>query len=231
MKSNELGNIRCKECDDHAFFESAKQNGLYIYKCHMGLTEAVFPIIYENVMIAYMMIGQVFDGFKSEAEFEKILVGLKEISGEYNKIECSLAFSRLEEMPHEKIASVAKIMEVYASYIGFSDFIYTYIGGAAHLVKSFIEQNIDKPLNIEMIASTLNLGRTTVCVKFKENFHMTVNGFIIKTRLEKAKRLLRTTELSLAEISNECGFADYNYFIRIFNKHVGVTPFLFRRKL
>ena len=43
-------------------------------------------------------------------------------------------------------------------------------------------------------------------------------------RINKAKELLKTTSLSLAEISEAVGFNDYFYFIKKFKKEVGVTP-------
>ena len=224
VKQNEKGKLLCSECDNYAFNECERLKGLYIYKCHMGLSEAVFPIAYEGVIIAYMMFGQVFEGKKNKSELKKkslLLDGIDE-----DKL--NSAFFALQEMPHNRIDAIAKMMEVYASYISFSDYIYTYIGGTAPLIKSFIEQNIEKSLVIEMIANRFNIGRTTACIKFKEGFGLTINQFITKTRLEKAKMLLRNTTLSATQISEECGYCDYNYFIRIFKKNIGKTPFEYR---
>ena len=46
----------------------------------------------------------------------------------------------------------------------------------------------------------------------------------IQKRLEKAKKMLMESELPLAEISAQCGFKDYNYFITVFKKTVGIPP-------
>ena len=44
-------------------------------------------------------------------------------------------------------------------------------------------------------------------------------------RIDKAKHLLsERPDLALAEIASECGFHDYNYFITVFKRLVGVPP-------
>lgn len=228
IKENEDGAKGCRLCDKAAFEECEQLRGLYIYKCHMGLTEAVFPIVYEGVIIAYIMFGQVFEGTKKEKILQKISNSIEGSLVLMNGGRIERAFRLLPKMSRDKIEAVAKMMEVYASYIRFSDYIYTYIGGIGPLIKSFIEQNIEIPLTIEVISKRLNVGKTTLCVKFKETFHMTINEFITKTRLERAKILLKDKHLNVTQIAERCGFSDSNYFIRIFKKKFGQTPFEYR---
>ena len=41
--------------------------------------------------------------------------------------------------------------------------------------------------------------------------------------------LRENTEMNVTEIASRCGFSDYNYFIRAFKKHLGVTPLKYRK--
>ena len=50
-----------------------------------------------------------------------------------------------------------------------------------------------------------------------------IANFIRLKRLEKAKFLIRTTDMKIPEISHATGFSDYNYFLRIFKKEFGIT--------
>ena len=43
-------------------------------------------------------------------------------------------------------------------------------------------------------------------------------------RLNKAKELVTGTSMSVSEISDKTGFSDYNYFLRVFKKHYGISP-------
>jgi len=56
-----------------------------------------------------------------------------------------------------------------------------------------------------------------------------VANFIRKKRLEKAKLLIKTTEMKIPEISNAVGFSDYNYFLRVFKKQFGISPKKYRK--
>ncbi len=227
VKQNSDGMKRCIDCDKSAFEESTRIKGLHIYKCHMNLTEAVLPITHEGTVIAFMMFGQVYDR-ESEIVSNQQLV---KIFSEDEIKSLQITYKDLQEMPHDKIEAIAKMLGVYASYIRFSDLIFTYNGGVAPLIKSYIEQNIDKPLSIEIISQNLNIGKTTICIKFKGRFNLTVNSFITRARIKKACLLLRETTQSATEISMQCGFSDYNYFIRQFKKVKGIPPMAFRKEI
>lgn len=220
VKLDENMRENCEYCNINAFTECERKKSLYIYKCHLGLTEAVLPIFYEETIIAFLMFGQVLDGDNKKALIDKTFKTLKIIDKSLKKE----VYYSITEMPHKKIEAIAKMMEVYASYIQFSDCIYLHMGGIATLIKTFIEQNIDKELSIELITKRFNIGKTTACNKFKEDFHITINQFITKKRLEKAKEMLRNGNHTVSEVSDLCGFSDYNYFIRTFKKHIGKTP-------
>lgn len=223
VKLNKKTSENCKQCDIKAFTECERKKNLYIYKCHLGLTEAVLPIFHEETIIAFLMFGQVFDGDNKKVLIEKAFKKLQIKDKSFKKA----AYSSLTEMSHKKIEAIARMMEVYASYIQFSDCIYVFMGGIAPLIKTFIEHNIDKELSIDVITKRFNIGKTTACNKFKEAFHITINQFIIKKRLEKAKEILRNGNHTVSEVSDLCGFSDYNYFIRTFRKHIGKTPSVF----
>ena len=64
---------KCYECDKIGFDECDKTRKPYIYKCHMNLSEAIAPIIENDIIIGYMVIGQImkdssFDAVKKSAE-------------------------------------------------------------------------------------------------------------------------------------------------------------------
>ena len=55
--------------------------------------------------------------------------------------------------------------------------------------------------------------------------------FIRKLRIEKAKELLlNSPELPLAEVAYACGFDDYNYFITVFKRIVGMPPGAYQKE-
>lgn len=57
-----------------------------------------------------------------------------------------------------------------------------------------------------------------------QSYGVGIAEHIRNLRIEKAKRLLTESRLPLAEIAAQCGFKDYNNFITVFRKNVGVPP-------
>lgn len=54
-------------------------------------------------------------------------------------------------------------------------------------------------------------------------------AYILNLRINKAKKILATEDISITEVADECGFYDLAYFSRTFKKQTGVTPSQYRR--
>lgn len=99
-------------------------------------------------------------------------------------------------------------------------------------IDQYIHEHYTEKIDAESIAQHFNLGRTKVYEITKQNYGMGIAEYIRKLRIDKAKQLLaEPDEHPLAEISYECGFQDYNYFITVFRKTVGVPPRVYRQNL
>jgi AraC-like DNA-binding protein len=53
--------------------------------------------------------------------------------------------------------------------------------------------------------------------------------YLTQIRLQEAQRLLRTTALSLSDISEMCGFSGSNYFGDVFRRYTGLSPSAYRK--
>ncbi|MCD7810640.1 MAG: helix-turn-helix transcriptional regulator [Ruminococcus sp.] len=63
---------------------------------------------------------------------------------------------------------------------------------------------------------------------YKSYFNKSIIEELIQFRLDKAKKLLIETDLSVTEIANECGYSTYNYFVRQFRAAENLSPSQFR---
>ena len=88
----------------------------------------------------------------------------------------------------------------------------------------------DEKLSIKMIADQVELSQNYFCTLFKKNCGMTVNDFIVKVRIDKARYLLKNTNLKLYEISRQIGIPDANYLNILFKKICHMTPSQYRRE-
>ena len=64
--------------------------------------------------------------------------------------------------------------------------------------------------------------------KFKEETGLSVTNYVKFAKVERAKVLLKSTPLSVREISEQLGFATRNYFSAVFQQVTGKTPMEFR---
>lgn len=94
---------------------------------------------------------------------------------------------------------------------------------------SFIEDHYLEPLSLEDIAGKSNISIRHLNRIFRSYYQMTPISYLQKLRLEKACHLLKNGNMSITEISYECGFNDSNYFTRQFKKTFGKSPKTYRQ--
>lgn len=95
-------------------------------------------------------------------------------------------------------------------------------------IVKFIEQNCAKPLTLDVLANEFYLSPGYLCRLFKQKVGINFINYLNTVRIARAKHLLLTTNLRIYEVGNLCGYADLNYFTKVFKKATGVTPSYFR---
>lgn len=94
---------------------------------------------------------------------------------------------------------------------------------------SFINQNYSRKLSLSDIALSGKVGKTGCCNIFKKYVNKTPNEYLTELRLRKAIELLKSTDLTVLEISYEVGFSGASYFSETFRKFFGCTPSEYKR--
>jgi AraC-like DNA-binding protein len=92
----------------------------------------------------------------------------------------------------------------------------------------YIETSYQQPLTIEDIADAANLSKYYLIKRFRDTLNMTPIQYVTKVRLEQAINLLRYTDLPIKEIAEKVGYANDNYFNKVFRKVIGIAPGEFR---
>ena len=92
----------------------------------------------------------------------------------------------------------------------------------------FISENYSKPLTLEEVASSINLAPTYFSRKFKNVTGSTFREFVNYIRIRQASQMLLTTDDSVGEIAQKCGFNSSNYFKDCFHRATGQSPTRFR---
>ncbi|ABX40966.1 response regulator transcription factor [Lachnoclostridium phytofermentans] len=99
------------------------------------------------------------------------------------------------------------------------------------LIRDYISNHYgDYSLSIKDISDHVRLSFSYLCTVFKTETGETLNQYITNYRIEKAKQLLSDPRNKIIEVSSRVGYADNNYFGKIFKKIVGITPSEYREK-
>lgn len=97
-------------------------------------------------------------------------------------------------------------------------------------IMDYIKENYDKPLNNEMLSSMSGYHEYHLNRLFMKHVGTSVHKYILNIRINEAKKLLLTTELSLANIAENVGFNSNTHFSSYFKQVIGISPLEFRKQ-
>ncbi len=98
-------------------------------------------------------------------------------------------------------------------------------------IKDYIKEHLCEKITNKDICDYIGYGKTYISILFHEKSGFTLNEFINKQKLKKAKELIRTSNMNISEISDYLSFDNPHYFCRVFKKFCGMTPSEFRKSL
>ena len=96
------------------------------------------------------------------------------------------------------------------------------------LACEYLEKNYQENINLNKISNYVSLSKNYFCNIFKKETGITIWDYLIRIRMEEAKRMLLDTDQKTYEISERVGYDDPSYFGRLFKKYTGFTPIEFR---
>lgn len=94
----------------------------------------------------------------------------------------------------------------------------------------FIEHQYQTDIKVSDIADYIGINRSYLTACFQKSIGMSPQQYLIRYRMEKARDLLKTTDLSINAIASEVGYADALAFSRSFRQMYDSSPKDFRRK-
>lgn len=196
-----------------------KRGSLNIYKCHAGLIEAVAPIRIGDIIVGYMMLGQVLDKTDKDTTSAEIARYASDYIGE----NAEMYVSRLVCKSDGEIKAAAKIMESCICDILMNHVIEEGNGKAAFALTRYIETHLSEDLSVQALCKHFSLSRNTLYRIADAYLGMPVARYIKKKRIEKAEELIQHG-LPVTDVAEQMGFCDYGYFGKVFKAVTGKTP-------
>lgn len=93
----------------------------------------------------------------------------------------------------------------------------------------FMQEHLTEEISLSVLAEEFHLSAQYISQLFKNEIGVNFLTYLTHIRIENAKKLLLTTSLSIAEVSEQSGYGDYRVFTKVFKKSEGITPSQYRR--
>ncbi|MGO4180855.1 response regulator [Paenibacillus sp. MCAF9] len=95
----------------------------------------------------------------------------------------------------------------------------------------YLKDNLQKPLTMRDTAEHLHMNASYLSVLFKEQTGLTFSDYLTRKRVQRAKELLSTTRLAIADIAEQVGYQTAKYFVKVFRSLEGTSPGQYRRTI
>ena len=97
-------------------------------------------------------------------------------------------------------------------------------------ILSYVNEHFCEDLSVHTISREVAVNPNYVSQLFKRQTGSTFTEYVTNLRVNLACSLLRTTDLTVAEVADKVGFNDYYYFIKVFRKMIGENPSPYRNR-
>lgn len=93
-----------------------------------------------------------------------------------------------------------------------------------------IDTDISADLSLKTQAKLLNVNPSYLSTLFKKETGVTLTDYVNNKRVDRAKSLLKKSNIQIQNVAQSCGILDVNYFTKIFKKYTNLTPKEYREK-
>lgn len=97
-------------------------------------------------------------------------------------------------------------------------------------VVAYINKEYSQNVTLDTLQKKFYISKNTLCRRFIKQLNCSPMQYLMYARLNVAKMYLSTTNKSIGEIAELCGFSSANYFGLIFKKQIGISPSNYRKK-
>lgn len=222
IRNSPIRKNRCLECDKQACFICQNTKKPYTYYCHAHVCETISPIYYDNIIAGFFLFGQ----YITEKDASKI----KKYAKEQNIDETKLLsfYDSLTVLTPTQINATCNVLQATILNIWATDAIRRDDNDKLEKIREYILNHLHLPLTADFLCREFFIGKQQLYALFRQNNQTTLKQYILEKKIELAKKLLRTTNLNVTEITETVGFNDYNNFIQRFKSITGVTPLKYR---
>ena len=96
-------------------------------------------------------------------------------------------------------------------------------------ITKYMQEHLSEDVSLHILSEEFHLNSQYISQLFKNEIGVNFLTYLTNIRMEHAKKLLLSTSLSIAEVSEQSGYGDYRVFTKVFKKSEGITQSQYRR--
>lgn len=217
-------------------------------QCHLGLTDICQPLIYKQQVMGIFYFGSVVLAEHRQRLRERLISVCQQ-----QHLDKAEALAMLDQVPvirssdlpvyEARLSKLSQIVATLLDGLGIPvDCYHSFhrakearmaVDGPPRMVLQavrVITTYLDHPLTLESIAKRLRCHPRYLGRIFQRSMGMSVSDYLLRTRMERACKLLKIGRLDVTRVAYEVGYTDKSNFSRAFRKIMGVPPGEYRKR-
>ena len=103
-------------------------------------------------------------------------------------------------------------------------------GSVVEQIRQYIDVHYKEEIRRDSLAELVYLNTDYISRIFKKEMGISISSYILKKRVEEAKKLLAQSNLPINTVSIYVGYSNFSYFTKMFKENTGYSPLDYRRK-
>lgn len=245
MEANEAAKHKYAERNNIILYEQMKEKSLYLFDIDPALINTLILQLEEGKHSGYVQtVDSIFDMFQSQRFAPQAVIRsltrcvtevikvIKNMEGLEDEIKSLKAFVEQDydhcslKMLKQQFLGAMSEAEQYITSLRRDQ-----LKGGIQRVKKYIDAHYGDNISLKSIAAHFYMNAVYLGRLFRKSYGMYFNEYLLKIRVEEAKKLLRQTDLRMYEIAAKIGFQNVDYFVTQFEKLEHKSPTEYRHML
>lgn len=211
---------RCYRCREVVLRMASARKKSFYGLCVHGVYEYCRPVVRDDQVVGVILIGNIYTGSPEQQR----------------KLAQRDLLAMVPTMQHnftlQDCERTADLVESYLSYLldTYGERTSKTYDTLVEEVRTFIEENAHVNFSIAALAERYNYNEKYLGRLFKSRTGYTIREYCNQVRLNRAKKLLKSTKLSISQIAAQTGYNNVTYFNRVFKAHTLMSPLQYRQK-
>jgi AraC-like DNA-binding protein len=210
----------CQEEDRIRCHEARDRGDINCYTCHAGLKEVVVPVILEESVLGYALMGQIRG---TDSPPPPILSKAEKHSGGRQAL--LDAYENLPRFSLDQFEHSVSLFKHVVTYMTEKHMVGLRSNLIIERALSYMEEHLTDNISLSQVADFTGRSPSSLSRHFKIQLGRNFKEILLDMKFKKAEKLFATNSgLSISQVSYELGFSEPAYFCRIYKKYRGMTP-------